>query len=438
MKRSKRIGALIVLAIRGARRGRMRRATIPVVRPPPRPRPPPPHRLPRPAPPPRRRRGAPPPRGHHHRQPAAGGSLLEVRRERQVRHRRLQGQPRQARGRRRRHREVHAVQRRTWPSRRRWRSRRCRSCRRSTSRRPAAPAATSSTSRSAPAPTCSSSGTGAARSCSRPTPTTGVTARSPRRLVFQWSTRVGPAPRRAAVRRGRRHRQRRHRRLRHGEERPQPAARRAPGAERLLRRASTSTCRRSTTRRCARRSATPSTSSASSTTSTRRAPRWPRSSCRRPSPATPRASTDFTYDPAKAKQLLTEAGFPNGFDVTLSYRDVVRGYLPQPTVVARTSRPSWPQIGINVTLDQQESGDVHRQRQRRQAAVLPARLGRRLPGCHQLPRLPLRRRVPRRSSATGFADIQDPDHPGGLDGRPGRARRRSTPRWPSCSRSTCR
>jgi ABC-type transport system substrate-binding protein len=65
--------------------------------------------------------------------------------------------------------------------------------------------------------------------------------------------------------------------------------------------------------------------------------------------------TDFTHDINKAKQLLTEAGLPNGFDVTLSYRDVVRSYLPQPAVVAQDIQNQLAQIGIKVTLDKEES-----------------------------------------------------------------------------------
>jgi peptide/nickel transport system substrate-binding protein len=72
-------------------------------------------------------------------------------------------------------------------------------------------------------------------------------------------------------------------------------------------------------------------------------------------PGYDKSFTGFTYDQAKAKQLLTEAGFPNGFSVSLSYRDVVRGYLPQPTVVAQDLQNQLSKIGIKVTLDKQES-----------------------------------------------------------------------------------
>jgi ABC-type transport system substrate-binding protein len=65
--------------------------------------------------------------------------------------------------------------------------------------------------------------------------------------------------------------------------------------------------------------------------------------------------TDFTYDVAKAKQLLTDAGLPNGFSVKLSYRDVVRGYLPQPTPIATEIQSELAKVGIKVELDVQES-----------------------------------------------------------------------------------
>jgi ABC-type transport system substrate-binding protein len=68
----------------------------------------------------------------------------------------------------------------------------------------------------------------------------------------------------------------------------------------------------------------------------------------------------FPYDPEMARQLLEEAAAEDGFtlpiETTLSYRDVVRGYLPQPGIVAQDLQAQLAEVGINVTIDLQESG----------------------------------------------------------------------------------
>jgi ABC-type transport system substrate-binding protein len=65
----------------------------------------------------------------------------------------------------------------------------------------------------------------------------------------------------------------------------------------------------------------------------------------------------YKYDPKAAKDLLTKAGFPNGFKTTLSYRDVVRGYLPTPGKVAEEIQAQLKKnLGIDATIDVQESG----------------------------------------------------------------------------------
>ena len=65
----------------------------------------------------------------------------------------------------------------------------------------------------------------------------------------------------------------------------------------------------------------------------------------------------YEYDPAKAKQLLADAGFPNGFDTVLNYRDVVRGYLPDPKVVATDIQAQLKtNLNINAKIEVQESG----------------------------------------------------------------------------------
>ena len=57
----------------------------------------------------------------------------------------------------------------------------------------------------------------------------------------------------------------------------------------------------------------------------------------------------------EAKRLLAEAGFPNGFSTTLSLRDVVRSYLPAPQAVATDIQEQLAAIGVNATIDVQES-----------------------------------------------------------------------------------
>jgi len=68
------------------------------------------------------------------------------------------------------------------------------------------------------------------------------------------------------------------------------------------------------------------------------------------------AATWYEYNLDEARTMLAAAGFPDGFDIDLSYRDVVRGYLPQPAVVAQDIQAQLAEIGINVTLNVMESG----------------------------------------------------------------------------------
>ena len=64
--------------------------------------------------------------------------------------------------------------------------------------------------------------------------------------------------------------------------------------------------------------------------------------------------SDFTYDPEAATAMIAEA-YPDGLDVNLSYREEARGYLPQPTPIATDIQAQLGEIGINITLDLQES-----------------------------------------------------------------------------------
>ena len=64
----------------------------------------------------------------------------------------------------------------------------------------------------------------------------------------------------------------------------------------------------------------------------------------------------YDRDVEKAKALLAEAGYPNGFETRLSLRDVVRGYLPEPTKVAEAIQAQLAECGIKVTINVMESG----------------------------------------------------------------------------------
>jgi ABC-type transport system substrate-binding protein len=65
----------------------------------------------------------------------------------------------------------------------------------------------------------------------------------------------------------------------------------------------------------------------------------------------------YGFDAAAAKALLTEAGYPDGFKTVLNYRDVVRGYLPDPNVVATDIQAQLKaNLNIDVTIEVMESG----------------------------------------------------------------------------------
>ena len=63
------------------------------------------------------------------------------------------------------------------------------------------------------------------------------------------------------------------------------------------------------------------------------------------------------FDAAAAKELLAEAGFPDGFTTKIQYRNVVRGYLPDPVVVAQNIQEQLKtNLNITAELEEQESG----------------------------------------------------------------------------------
>jgi peptide/nickel transport system substrate-binding protein len=62
------------------------------------------------------------------------------------------------------------------------------------------------------------------------------------------------------------------------------------------------------------------------------------------------------YDPAAAKKLLAEAGYPNGFSLDLWYMPVSRPYFPTPKPIAEAMGADLTAIGIKVNLKTEDWG----------------------------------------------------------------------------------
>lgn len=59
---------------------------------------------------------------------------------------------------------------------------------------------------------------------------------------------------------------------------------------------------------------------------------------------------DYAYDPAKAKELLAKAGFPNGFETNLWWIPVSRPYNPNGKKMAEMMQADLAKIGVKVNL----------------------------------------------------------------------------------------
>jgi ABC-type transport system substrate-binding protein len=64
------------------------------------------------------------------------------------------------------------------------------------------------------------------------------------------------------------------------------------------------------------------------------------------------------FDPEAARQLLADAGYPDGFSTSIFYRDVTRGYLPTPGDVAADIQTQLREnLGIEAEVVQMESAE---------------------------------------------------------------------------------
>ena len=59
---------------------------------------------------------------------------------------------------------------------------------------------------------------------------------------------------------------------------------------------------------------------------------------------------DYAYDPELAKQLLTEAGYPDGFETTLWALPVPRPYIPDGRALAEVLQSEFRNIGVETKI----------------------------------------------------------------------------------------
>jgi dipeptide transport system substrate-binding protein len=75
------------------------------------------------------------------------------------------------------------------------------------------------------------------------------------------------------------------------------------------------------------------------------------------------------YDPARAKQLLTEAGYPDGFSTDLWAIPVARAYMPNGRRAAEMVQADWAKIGVKVNIVTYEWGEFLRRRRAGESTI---------------------------------------------------------------------
>ena len=66
------------------------------------------------------------------------------------------------------------------------------------------------------------------------------------------------------------------------------------------------------------------------------------------------AIQDYPYDPAKAREMLSQAGYPEGFETTISAMTGARPYMPDPTKVAEMLKSDLMAVGVQANIETYE------------------------------------------------------------------------------------
>jgi dipeptide transport system substrate-binding protein len=82
------------------------------------------------------------------------------------------------------------------------------------------------------------------------------------------------------------------------------------------------------------------------------------------------AVQDYPYDAAKAKQLLAQAGYPNGFEVDLWYLPVTRPYNPDGKRMAELIQADWEKVGVKTKLVTYEWAEYRKRSKTGEQAVM--------------------------------------------------------------------
>jgi dipeptide transport system substrate-binding protein len=75
------------------------------------------------------------------------------------------------------------------------------------------------------------------------------------------------------------------------------------------------------------------------------------------------------YDPARAKQLLAEAGYPDGFSTDLWAIPVTRAYMPNGRRAAEMIQADWAKIGVKANIVSYEWGEFLRRRRAGESTI---------------------------------------------------------------------